>query len=370
MKVLVLGGYGFFGSRVVCLLAREPFLTVVVAGRSKARADAFVKGLCSAKARLQCEQVDAASAESLSLLLSSEKPDVVINTCGPFQGLDYVVARLCVGARCHYIDLADGRAFVSGITSLDAVAKDAGVALVSGASSVPGLSGAVLESLASGFSRIDSVEVGISPGNRTERGLATIRAILSYCGESVPVWANGAISPTSGWTRMVIHRYPTPVGRRLLTDCDVPDLVVVPLRYPGVRNVRFLAGLELPVLHLGLWGLSLLRKWGLLPNLSRYAGIMKRVSEWFLFFGSDAGAMHVRVEGLGRDGAPHKRIWTLLAEEGDGPYVPALCSVAIVRRLLVEGGGVRKGAFVAPALVSVEEILAVAKGLAIRSEVE
>jgi uncharacterized protein YbjT (DUF2867 family) len=38
MKVLVLGGYGTFGSRLVRLLADRPQLTLLVAGRSRAKA--------------------------------------------------------------------------------------------------------------------------------------------------------------------------------------------------------------------------------------------------------------------------------------------------------------------------------------------
>ena len=40
-KVLVLGGYGTFGGRLVQLLADEARLTLIVAGRSQAKADEF-----------------------------------------------------------------------------------------------------------------------------------------------------------------------------------------------------------------------------------------------------------------------------------------------------------------------------------------
>jgi len=37
MRVLVLGGYGFFGSRIVTLLARETGLEILIAGRDVSR---------------------------------------------------------------------------------------------------------------------------------------------------------------------------------------------------------------------------------------------------------------------------------------------------------------------------------------------
>ena len=73
------------------------------------------------------------------------KPLVVINTCGPFQNADYGIARACIASGVHYIDLADGRDFVTGITQLDADAKEHNVAVISGASTVPALSAAVIE---------------------------------------------------------------------------------------------------------------------------------------------------------------------------------------------------------------------------------
>jgi N-acetyl-gamma-glutamylphosphate reductase len=42
-KVLVIGGYGVFGGRLIQLLEDEPQLNLLVAGRSAARAGAFVR---------------------------------------------------------------------------------------------------------------------------------------------------------------------------------------------------------------------------------------------------------------------------------------------------------------------------------------
>ena len=47
----------------------------------------------------------------------------------------------CIAAGAHYLDLADARDFVARIGTLDAAARAAGVAIISGASSVPALVG-------------------------------------------------------------------------------------------------------------------------------------------------------------------------------------------------------------------------------------
>ena len=57
----------------------------------------------------------------------------------------YDVAKACIAWGCHYIDLADGREFVDGISALDALARENNVLVVSGASSVPCLTSALVD---------------------------------------------------------------------------------------------------------------------------------------------------------------------------------------------------------------------------------
>ncbi|AXB77982.1 hypothetical protein TQ38_002700 [Novosphingobium sp. P6W] len=68
--------------------------------------------------------------------------------------MDHAIPRACIAAGVHYIDIANSREFVCGIEALEAAAKDAGVVLLSGASSVPALSGAAVRHLAG---RMDKV---------------------------------------------------------------------------------------------------------------------------------------------------------------------------------------------------------------------
>ena len=50
-------------------------------------------------------------------------PAVLINATGPYQRQDYRLARACIAAGVHYLDLADARDFVPGIAALDAEAR-------------------------------------------------------------------------------------------------------------------------------------------------------------------------------------------------------------------------------------------------------
>lgn len=356
---MVIGGYGFFGSRLVARLARQERLHVIAAGRSDAAARALVERLQPhAHATLSHVALDAMGWDFTAHLRRLDV-SLVIHTSGPFQGQDYRVAQACARAGAHYIDLADGRDFVCGIANLQQSAAAQGVLLTSGASSVPALSTAVIDRLTAGMSAVHSIDIGISPGNRTERGLATVTAILGYCGKRLPSTGPKA---QFGWLGSWRHRYPAPVGTRLLSPCDVPDLALLPQRYAGSPMVRFGAGLELSWLHRGMNAMAWLTRLGLVRDWSVHAGGLKRMADGFKAWGSDAGAMHVCVQGLDAQGAWRERNWVLVAGSGDGPFVPTLAATALVRKLAA-GTLACTGARPCMGLLTLEDFMRETQGL-------
>ncbi|MBG9389174.1 saccharopine dehydrogenase family protein [Caenimonas aquaedulcis] len=358
-RVLVLGGYGFFGSRLVERLARQGGLHIFAAGRSGDKARASVEGLACAPATLvEGIELDAMSGDFASSLAHLQ-PAAVVHCCGPFQGQDYRVAQACIAQGAHYIDLADARAFVAGISALHAAAEGARVLVTSGASSVPALSSAVVDALTRGMQSVDSIDIGISPGNRTERGLSTVRAILGYCGKRLETPSGNS---AWGWGTSYRHAYGHPVGRRFLSPCDVPDLALLPGRYAGAPSVRFGAGLELPFLHLGMNAMALMARWGIVRDWSAHAALLKRIADGFRHAGSDAGAMHVEVRGRSPEGDRTTRRWELLATHGDGPYVPTLAAAALVRQLAT-GHPPPIGAMRCMGLLSLDDFVREANGL-------
>jgi hypothetical protein len=367
--VLVLGGYGLFGKRVCSLLLRHVACGVIVAGRSHAAATRFANALREQHpdASVHAMILDTHDAQFAARLKTSGAA-ILIHCAGPFQQQNYAVAEAALAADMHYIDLADGREFVQGISALDSAARAAKRCVISGASSVPALSSAVIAELAQGV-LISEIDIGISPGNRTERGLATVSAILSYAGARIPAWQDGRAGHSHGWLALRRQQYAAPAGARWLVDCDVPDLALLPAHYPSLKNLRFGAGLELSILHLGLYGLALLRRARLLPNLARFAAPMKHMSEWFLPWGSDIGAMHVRINGTDADGAPCEKTWQLIAQMGDGPSVPAAASVALCREILRDGA-IAHGARPAFQLLPLARYVSVLEGLQIKTFVQ
>lgn len=341
-RILILGGYGQFGRRIVAALARDEGLDLVVAGRHRQAAQDLIDRLQPhAHATLVADAIDH-EAPDFASKLASLAPQLVIHTAGPFQGGSYRVAEAALAARAHYIDLADGRDFVAGFHSLHDRATSMARWLITGASSVPGLSAAVIEAHLGEFAKLESVESAISPGNRTERGLATTRAILGYVGQPYPVLRDGRWVRAHGWQSL--RRIHVDGHTRWVARCEVPDLEVLPARYPQLRTCDFRAGLELRRMHHGLWLASWLVRARLLRTLTPWSERLLAASQRWLDEGSDLGIMRVTMEGVSHDGSRLRLDWTLTAAKGDGPQVPATASVVLARKLArgqLEGGGAR-----------------------------
>jgi len=334
-RIVIVGGYGAFGTNVAKRLARDRSRHIVIAGRSLGKAQAYAATLAALhpRTRIEAAQLDATCISGAELRALGAA--VVVNASGPFQAQNYTLARACIAAGSHYIDLADARAFVCGIGSLDAEARAANVSVVSGTSSVPGLSSAVVRHLARELARIDEVHIGISPGNSFDPGLATTASIVGAAGKPFRGWRDGAQRTLYGWQGLHRRTFPD-LGRRWMGDVDVPDLQLLPQHYPQLATARFTAGLEVGMFHLGLWGLSWLVRAGIVRDLSPLAAPLLAVKRRLSMLGSDAGGMFVTVVGRGAgDGGTRRRTltWTLIARSGDGPYVPAIASVILARRL-------------------------------------
>jgi Saccharopine dehydrogenase NADP binding domain len=354
-RVLILGGYGAFGGLVTQRLARVAGVEVIVAGRSAERAAGFASRLAAgASGKVSGIRLDSAGITDTTL--ANIGPAVLVNAVGPYQGQGYRLARACVAAGVHYVDLADARAFVKGIMALDVEARAAGVLVASGASTVPAVSAAVLDAHAPLFAPLAKVEVVVAPGNSFDPGPATAQSILSTLGRPLAASGRGARSPLYGWQGLERRRL-AGLGARWIGLCETPDLDLFPVRYPGLADVRVYAALEVGAFHLGVWGLSWLVRGGLVRRPERFAGPLLAVKRRLSFLGSDRGGLAVTMAGFGTDGRPTRIDWQLVAGSGHGPYIPATPAVLLAKGLLAGTLAVR-GAMPCVGLFTLYEFLA------------
>jgi hypothetical protein len=357
--VLVLGGYGSFGTIISQRLAMHGDIEVTVAGRDESRARALAQSIGARWLVLDAQD------PGLAAKLGEAGIDLVISTSGPFQVRDYRVARAAIEAGAHYVDIADGRRFVTGISELDEAARRRGVLVVSGASSVPALSAAVIDRYAAEFAELHAIDFGISASERTP-GLATAASVLGYCGKRFTRWRGGKWHAAHGWQGIRRHDFGAEVGSRWLCDCDIPDLGIFPQRYHAVRDVRFGAGVELAVVQWGLWLMSWAVRAGLVRDAARWARPLRRAAIAFERLGSGRSAMFVTLRGIDSGRGEREIRWRLVARDNDGAAVPCLGAVALARKILF-GNLESRGAMPCAGLLDLDEYLGEVRGLNIES---
>lgn len=378
-RILVLGGSGIFGRRLCARLAAEPSCVVLLASRSRARAEARCAEILRERPAARIEAVSVTLPGELSGVLTALRPDLVIDASGPFQGRSLELPETCIAHGVHWLDLADARDYVRRFAGLNAAARAAGVVALSGASSLPGLSSVVVASLAQGLERLERVEIAILSAQRQPRGLAMLEGVLETVGRPMTVLRNGRRRTVFGWqeARRLSPRDPlrAKLGRRWLGAFDAPDLDSLPASYPELQDVRFHAGLEVSCAHLGLWALSWPVRWGLVSRLTPLARGLGALADAVSLLGSERGGMQVGVTGQTAGGRRLRRGWRLVAEQGQGPWVPTLPALLVARRLARLVAGERRagpaldsGARACINAFSLPEFEAAIAGLAIGTE--
>ncbi len=365
LRVLLVGGYGVFGSRLARLLRHDKNIELLIAGRSLRKARAFCRQHGGIPKTFDRDGPLLAQLHAIG-------PQVVVDASGPFQryGSDpYRVARAAVAAGAHYLDLADDADFVSGIGVLDAPARAARLTVLSGVSSTPCLTSAVVEQLRRGLLRIEHIETVMLPGHRTPRGLSAVRAIVSQAGLPLCVWRGDGWQPERAWGSAVDVQLA--VGSRSLAPraaCFIgaPDLALFPRRY-GARSVEFRAALELPLLHRGLALLAWLPRLHLLRSLSPLAPLLHRLAALVKPWGEDRDGLRVTVIGENSAGRSERRQWTLIAEASDGAFIPAIPAAAWLRQR-ARGVAPTPGARPCVAELSLLQLMKALEPLAVSSE--
>jgi len=334
MKILILGGYGVFGGRLAELLSDVPEIELIICGRSMLRAEVFCASYIG-QARVRPFNLDR---HDIADGLRTQGPDLVVDASGPFQhyGADcYAVISACIAAGIDYLDFADAADFVFGVTQFDAEAKAAGVFVLSGVSSFPVLTAAVLREMGKTMD-IVSVEGGIAPSPYAGIGLNVMRAVVGYAGEPVKLWRRGEQAHGIGLAESMRFTVAVP-GRMPLRNIhfslvDVPDLQIIPPDHGAMTDIWMGAGPVPEILHRILNLLAKARARFGLPSLVPLSRLFYIILNW-MRFGEHRGGMFVRARGIA-DGREVQRSWHLLAEGDDGPYIPSMAIEAVVRKLL------------------------------------
>ena len=336
MKVLIIGGYGFFGGKLSELLAHEAGLHILIAGRSLQKAQAACDKFADARAQFSPLRLDR--NKDIAVQLKGQDLDLIIDVSGPFQTYGkrpYAVIDYALETSIHYLDIADGAEFVEGVSKFDSAAKDKKLTVLTGVSTYPVLSSCAVDHLASSLDSITHIRAGIAPSPHNDMGRSVVDAISSYAGKAFPVLKNGkpdqAYGLTEGMTRRICAPGKLPLDPLLFSNVDVPDSRLFGEYYNGLQSIWNGAGPKPVILHRFLMGLAKLVKWRVLPSLLPLSPVfhfcMKHIAS-----GAHRGGMFVEVDGL-KDNKAVTKSWHLVGEGDDGPFIPVIPLAVLVKKM-------------------------------------
>jgi hypothetical protein len=333
-KVLLIGATGNFGKRLAHNLARIPGIALVVASRSLPKAAALAADITKAFPGFAVSPVALDRDRDLPKQLAGIEPWLVVDASGPFQHADYRVPLCALNTGAHFMDIADGRDYLSGFASaLGKAATAKGLVALAGVSSTPALSSAVVAALTKDWRRIDTVDIAITPDGTGDVGAAAVEGVLSYAGQSIPQFRHGALTTVPGWMRSHVIDVPR-LGKRRVAPVETIDAELFPAAF-GVRSrVAFFAGLESPLEMGGLRVMAWLRAHRVLPSLKPVVAALVKARAITRLTSGLSGGMVVDVTGVDANGSWTASQWSLLAERGQGLNVPGLPIAAALRILL------------------------------------
>ncbi len=176
-RVVVLGAGGEMGSRVCRSAAKVPGVEVLGGSRS-ARGPVGVA----------MQRADVMDAASVARLLRAG--DLVMNCVGPYFYDPAPLVAACVAARAHYCDLADDVAFAERVreAARRTDAREAGVFVCAGASTVPGLAGIFASAFVSSprASEIARISAYLSVGSGNPLSAALLASLVAPLGRPLP----------------------------------------------------------------------------------------------------------------------------------------------------------------------------------------
>ena len=105
-KALVIGAGGVASVAIHKMVQNhEVFEEIMIATRTKSKADALKEKLDGQGTIIHTAQVDADNTEELIALINDFKPEVVVNLALPYQ--DLTIMDACLATKTHYVDTAN-----------------------------------------------------------------------------------------------------------------------------------------------------------------------------------------------------------------------------------------------------------------------
>jgi len=347
--VLVLGGYGHCGSRMVSLLTgnnisskgSETGIQCIVAGKNPPP---------SLRNKLVVA-LDASDNNSLQSTLA-QGVDFVVNLTGKLDHDGLSIAKTCLESGVNYVDMGAGSDYATEFLRLNRQAAKKGIILATNAGASPVLTTILADLVASEFESISQVHVTYSPGNKSIGTRGYLYDLLKKAGKKIRVKEQGRWYEYFAWGRGKKFDYPAPIGSRRLFMNDAAELELFPGRY-GANTVTFHTGFELPLFNFGATLLARRRRLKEDKQPELFTPFFSKAAWWLRNSGSDCDALGVMMSGQRSGQETHHEAY-LLGRPSSGLVIACTPITSLIRKWATNGID-KPGAFSCQELLTLED---------------
>jgi hypothetical protein len=321
--ILLLGGYGATGRLLTKHLLAQTDYSIIIAGRSLDKAQAFVELLHDP--RLNARRADAADADSLRQALRGV--DFLL-VAAPTTHQAETVVRLALEAGVDYLDVQYSDAKLAALRIHEREMLEKHLCFVTEAGYHPGLPSAMIRYAASKLECIESARTAgyLNVGNLpyTEAVDELMEGFLHY---QAQVYKNGAWTRPNSW-EMRKFDFGEGIGIKTCYSMFFEELRCIPEMYPTLRDTGFyisgwnlLADLVLtPIVMIGL---KIAPKRGIRP--------LGKLMWWAMGLSRPPYRVVLRVEASGLLNGSQVAVETRIEHE-DGYELTAIPVVALLRQ--------------------------------------
>ncbi len=299
-RIVVVGGYGFFGAAAVERLRADGLLPLV--GSRRAGADV---------------RVDVENAASLRAAL--RPGDVVVDTVGPFQDRTTALVEAAIDVGFDVIDISDSVAYAEAVCALQPRINARGIRVLTSCSSVSAISAAAITM--SGVAEPLRLTAFLVPAAKYAAYPSTVESLARSVGRPVRVWRGGRLETRVGWRDTHWMDLPPPIGRRCGHLFESADSVTLPGIWPSLKRAEMYVDVNVPGFGAVMSLASRSRAVRALVRRCRTPGLAlaRRL-------GTAAGCMAYAIEGRGGE----VRQFALLAAN-QGYFIPIVPAVMAAR---------------------------------------
>lgn len=240
MRILVAGAAGTIGRRVVAELAQDARVDeLVVTARQKDRAERLASIL--APGRAVGHDLDLTDERHFVQL--ARDVDVVVSAAGPHYRFELHAARAAIDAGTNYVSLCDDNSATARVIALDDAARDAGVTVISGCGMSPGVTNLLVAVAATELDDVEEIDIAVAASSADTPGAAMRLHFFAQMSEAAPSISDHSLEEVRAGTSPRLVYFPDPVGWVETFRSGHPEITTMPLVYPGLRSLRFRAGL-------------------------------------------------------------------------------------------------------------------------------